>query len=56
MAEGQPHRPSMRDSLTNWRESPLPFFGKLRVALRNYRRRFAIPPRNCCGNYGQPGC
>jgi hypothetical protein len=57
MAEGEPRvRPSLRDALTNWRESDLPFHRKLFVALRNYRRRFAVPPRNCCGNYGQPGC
>ena len=57
MAEGRPKtRPSMRNSLTNWRQSSLPFFGRLGVALRNYSRRFGIPPANCCGNYGQPGC
>ena len=57
MAEKRPKiRPSMRDSLTNWRQSSLPFFGRLGVALRNYSRRFGLPPKNCCGNYGQPGC
>ena len=57
MAEERPKiRPSMPDSLTNWRRSDLPLFGKLRVALRNYSRRFGLPPKNCCGNYGQPGC
>jgi len=57
MAEERPKiRPSMRDSLTNWRRSDLPLFGRLSVALRNYSRRFGFPPKNCCGNYGQPGC
>jgi hypothetical protein len=49
-------RPSLRDAMTNWRESDLPFFEKLFVTFRNYSRRFGVPPRNCCGNYGQPGC
>ncbi len=49
-------KPSLRDAMTNWRESDLPFFAKLGTALRNYSRRFGVPPRNCCGNYGQPGC
>ena len=57
MAEERPKiRPSMRDSLTNWRQSDLPFFSKLSIAMRNYGRRFGVPPRNCCGNTGQPGC
>jgi hypothetical protein len=46
----------MRDSLTNWRQSDLPFFSKMFVTLKNYSRRFRLPPQNCCGNYGQPGC
>ena len=57
MADERPKiRPSMRDSLTNWRQSPLPFLSKMGVALRNYSRRFGVPPKNCCGNYGEPGC
>ena len=57
MAEERPKiRPSMRDSLTNWRQSDLPFFSKMFVTVKNYSRRFRLPPRNCCGNYGQPGC
>ena len=57
MAEERPKiRPSLRDAFTNWHESDLPFFEKLAVTMRNYSKRFGIPPRNCCGNYGQPGC
>jgi hypothetical protein len=57
MAEERPKiRPSLRDAMTNWHESGLPFFEKLLVTMRNYSRRFGVPPHNCCGNYGQPGC
>ena len=57
MAEERPKiKPSLRDAMTNWRESDLPFVSKFFVAMRNYSRRFGVPPRNCCGNYGQPGC
>jgi hypothetical protein len=57
MAEERPKiKPSLRDAMTNWRESTLPPVNKFFVALRNYSRRFGIPPKNCCGNYGQPGC
>ena len=57
MGEEQPRvRPSLRDSMANWDQSELPFFEKLGVALRNYSRRFGFPPKNCCGNYGEPGC
>ena len=57
MAEERPKiTPSLRDSMTNWRESELPLFTKLFVTFRNYSRRFGVPPKNCCGNYGQPGC
>jgi len=57
MGEERPRiRPSLRDSMANWDQSELPFFEKLGVALRNYSRRFGFPPKNCCGNYGEPGC
>ena len=57
MPEERPKiKPSLQDALTNWQESNLPFVSKFFVAMRNYSRRFGIPPRNCCGNYGQPGC
>ena len=57
MADERPRpKPSLHDSMTNWRQSPLPFLEKFAVAMRNYSRRIGIPPKNCCGNYGQPGC
>lgn len=49
-------RPGLRAMLANWRRSPLPPGRRLGVALRNLWRRFAWPPRNCCGHYGEPGC
>ncbi len=56
MAKDQPRvRPSLRDARTNWRESNLPFFTKLRVALRNNWTKLRTR-QNCCGNFGQPGC
>ena len=56
MAGERRRRPSFRAGISNWRRSDLPFFERLGVALRNYGRRIAIPPRQCCGNDGQPGC
>ncbi len=56
MSEERKIKPSMRDAMTNWRESSLPLFEKMAVAMRNYSRRFGLPPKNCCGNYGEPGC
>ncbi|MCS7275894.1 MAG: hypothetical protein NZ695_02595 [Dehalococcoidia bacterium] len=49
-------RPSLASLVSNWGRSELPFWRRLVVALRNLSRRLAWPPRNCCGNYGQPGC
>lgn len=49
-------RPSLRTSISNWNRSDLPFFRRLGVALGNYGRRLRVPPRDCCGNPGQPGC
>lgn len=56
MAEQRPRvQPSLRDSLTNWRQSQLPFFSKMRMAMRNNWTKLRTR-QNCCGNYGQPGC
>jgi hypothetical protein len=49
-------RPSLRAGIANWQHSELPFFERLGVALANYGRRFGIPPRDCCGHDGEPGC
>jgi len=42
--------------MTNWRTSSLPLLPRFGVALRNWSRRLRIPPRDCCGNDGEPGC
>jgi hypothetical protein len=42
-------------ALRNWRESDLPFFPRLWVALRNTARKVRTG-KTCCGHYGEPGC
>jgi hypothetical protein len=48
-------KPSPRAFLDNWRKSDLPFFKRLRVALRNEWKKIRTG-QQCCGNYGEPGC
>jgi hypothetical protein len=48
-------RPSLGNSRANWRESSEPFLSKLGLTLRNNWTKLRTR-RNCCGNYGQPGC
>ncbi len=56
MSEQPPRvRPSFRAVTSNWRESDLPFFRKLRVALGNNWTKIRTR-QNCCGNLGEPGC
>jgi hypothetical protein len=50
-----PREPSADAAVRNWRESDLPFFPRLWVALRNTARKI-VTRKSCCGNYGQPGC
>lgn len=38
-----------------WR-SRMPLTRRLGVAVRNGLRRLGPPPRDCCGNFGEPGC
>lgn len=49
------HRPTPAAGLGNWRASPLPFSGKLKLAISNnlikLRKR-----QSCCGHHGEPGC
>ena len=45
----------MRDYLSNWHQSDLPFFAKLAVVCRNNWTKLSTL-QNCCGNYGEPGC
>ncbi len=45
----------LRQSMRNWRESPLPFGKKLRTGLRNEAWK-ATHLRTCCDRPGEPGC
>lgn len=49
------HSPNPAAGINNWRSSPLPFGGKLKLAIRNnfvkLRKR-----QSCCGHHGEPGC
>lgn len=47
---------SIGNVISNWNRSELPVARRLLVALRNYRRRFRLPPQTCCGHPGEPGC
>jgi hypothetical protein len=51
----EPAGPSQSASLRNWRESDLPFWRKLRVAIGNTWIKVRTG-KTCCGNYGEPGC
>ncbi len=55
MCSSEPGPPSPSAALRNWRESDLPFWQKLRVALRNEWTKVRTG-KDCCGNYGEPGC
>lgn len=55
LPEPTPGRPSIAAVISNWREYDAPFATKLRLALKNYGRRF-VRRSNCCGNDGEPGC
>ena len=56
MSEERPKvRPSFSAVRANWRNSDLPFFGKLGAAFRNSLTKIRKRD-NCCGNYGEPGC
>jgi hypothetical protein len=56
MSDGQTRqRPSLRAVFTNWRESELPFHRKVGAVVRNNWRKLWTR-RDCCGNYGEPGC
>jgi hypothetical protein len=50
-----PHHQSATAGLDNWRNSDLPFSGKLKKLLGNnwikVRKR-----QTCCGHPGEPGC
>ncbi len=48
-------RPSLRNSLTNWRQSELPLLARVGATLRNNWTKLRTR-QSCCGHYGQPGC
>jgi hypothetical protein len=53
MCSGQTPSPSAY--VRNWRDSDLPFWAKLRLALANNWKKLRTG-QTCCGNHGQPGC
>jgi hypothetical protein len=48
-------RPSLRAAFSNWNSSDLPFFEKLRLAVRNNAIKMRTR-KDCCGHHGEPGC
>lgn len=55
MCSSEPSPSSPSTALRNWRDSDLPFWRKLRVALRNEWKKIRTR-QTCCGNHGEPGC
>lgn len=49
------YRPSLRESLENWRHYQGSFGKKLRLTLKNELKK-ARTLSNCCGNIDEPGC
>ena len=47
--------PNIGEALRNWRESDASFTDKLRMSVRNNFIKLRTR-KNCCGNYGEPGC
>jgi len=43
-------------AVRNFVRSPRPLAERFGTAVRNGLRRFGPPPRECCGNLGEPGC
>lgn len=56
MCSGHDHeRPSASAAVRNWRDSDKPFLVKCWLVVRNnLKKLFTL--RDCCGNYGEPGC
>ena len=49
------HRGSARQGLKIWRESNEPFLTKVRLSAKNQFIKLRTF-KDCCGNYGEPGC
>jgi hypothetical protein len=48
-------RPNLRSTIANLRGAGLPWMQVLAQVASNFGVKVATR-RNCCGNYGQPGC
>lgn len=48
-------QPSAGDSWRNFWSSDMPMGKRMRTALRNNLIKVRTR-KNCCGNYGEPGC
>jgi len=49
------YRPSLHDSLMNWRHYDGPFLTKLRLTAKNEWRK-ARRFKDCCDHIDEPGC
>jgi hypothetical protein len=47
-------RPNIKDFFSNMQVN-IPFWTKIRLALRNNAVKIKTR-KDCCGNYGEPGC
>ena len=48
-------RSNLRAAIANLRGAGIPWWQALAKVASNVLLR-VVPPRSCCGNYGQPGC
>jgi hypothetical protein len=55
MSDRHYHRPSLRHALVNWKSSDEPFLTKCKLVAKNEWIK-ARTLKDCCGNYGEPGC
>ena len=51
----KPDRGSASESWRIWRESDLPLAKKIRLGFKNQFIKVRTL-KDCCGNYGEPGC
>jgi hypothetical protein len=50
-----PHRPSTANFFKIWRSSDEPFLTKAKLVVKNNFKKVRTL-KDCCGNYGEPGC
>ena len=50
-----PHRPSFTNFWRIWRDSDEPLVTKWKLVAKNEWRKVRTL-KDCCGNYGEPGC